>query len=92
MVVPISSFILEKNLIVLADGCHEYDACDVLEAVNPFLSFVSLSTHIEHFECISVDCKFRLYDSRGTHATAQHVLFTGKIVVFGNIVNSLEEI
>jgi hypothetical protein len=35
-------------LVVLTEGCDENDGGDVVEAVNPLLTLVSLATHVVH--------------------------------------------
>jgi len=38
----------QKDLVVFAEGDTEYYGCDILETMDPFLSFTSLTTDVEH--------------------------------------------
>ena len=42
--------IFEEFLIVFRNGCHENHSGDTFETVNPLLTFVTLSSHVVHFE------------------------------------------
>ena len=58
-----------KNLIILrawfVPGCgYKYYSCDVIEALNPFSSFISLTTNVEHVKFYFINAKFGLEDAR----------------------------
>lgn len=44
----IHSLIFEEQLVIFGNGDKEEDCSNVLEAVNPLLTFRSLTTNIEH--------------------------------------------
>lgn len=42
------SFVLKQELVVLRDGYQEENGCYILKAVDPLLTFRSLTTNIKH--------------------------------------------
>jgi len=51
-----------EHLVVLAHGGDEYHGGDIVEAVNPFLSFIALPAHVIHDKRHLIDDVFLLYD------------------------------
>lgn len=46
--------LFQQNLIVFAEGDTEDNGSHILKAMNPFLPFTSLASHIEHAIVLSV--------------------------------------
>jgi hypothetical protein len=64
---PDSSYLIrffQKHLIVFAESNTEDDGGDIFKAMNPFLPFASLSTHIKHTISVSI---YRYRQWQDTH-------------------------
>ena len=67
-------------LIVFADGDEEEDDGDIFETVDPFLSFGTLTSHIEHSVGEVLDVEGCFGDTCRLDSSAQYVLIGGEIV------------
>ena len=85
----VDSLVLKKQLIVLRNGDQEEDGGNVLEAVNPLLTFGTLSSDIKHSVCELADNEGSLGDTSGLNTRSQDILVVWHVVVLcdsGNIV------
>ncbi len=73
--------LFQQHLVVLAQCDAEYDGCDVLEAVNPLLSFTALSADIEHVYAELSHLEPCFVDTGGLRSCPQHVGFCGDEVL-----------
>lgn len=69
----VDRFVFIEHLIVLGDGDEEHDRRDILEAMNPLLSFRPLSTDVEHAILELADLERSLGDSRRFDSRAQDI-------------------
>lgn len=76
----VDGLVLEKKLIVFGDGDQEKNRGDVLEAVNPLLSFRSLTTNIVHAIGEFANVKGGLSDASGLDSGAKNILIVGNVV------------
>lgn len=60
--------------IILAHGNTENDGCDVLEAVNPFLSFGALPADIDHSKLCIFNFKVDFCDTCCLGAGTENIL------------------
>ena len=84
------TLVLIQHLIVLAQTDQENQRGDVLEAVNPFLSFTPLSTDIEQSVRELADFEHRLCDTRGLHTRAQNVLVCRQVRWVRHAIDDVE--
>lgn len=86
----VDGLIFEEQLIVLGDGDQEENGSDVLEAVDPLLTFGTLATNIEHTvrQVTNNECRFR--DTSGLDTRAQHILVVGHVVRSGDTGDVIE--
>ena len=85
----VDGLVFEKQLIVLGNGDKEEDGGNVLEAVNPLLTFRTLSSNIEHSVCELADDEGGLGDTSGLNTRSQDILIVWHVVVLcdsGNVV------
>jgi len=89
---PVDTIILEETQIIIAQRRNEQHCRDVFETVNPFLSFVSLTTDIKHTEIVALDGERLLDDSSGADTHVHHIVNRGEIVRQMDSIEALEEI
>ena len=82
--------ILEKQLVVLGDGDKEENRGDVLEAVDPLLTFRPLTTDIEHAVGEVADDEGRLGDTGRLDTRAEDILIVRNVVGGGDAVDRVE--
>jgi hypothetical protein len=68
-------------LIVFTDGDEEKDDGDVFETVDPFLSFGTLTSDIEHSVGEVLDVEGCFGDTGRLDSSAQYVLVGGEIIL-----------
>jgi hypothetical protein len=68
-------------LVVFADGDEEKDDGDVFETVDPFLSFGTLTSDIEHSVGEVLDVEGCFGDTGRLDSSAQYVLVGGEIIL-----------
>lgn len=83
----VDRLIFEKELIVLGNGNQEEDGGDILKAMNPLLSFGTLSTHIEHAVCEVANDERRLGDTSGLDTRSEDILIVGHVIGLGDAFN-----
>jgi hypothetical protein len=86
----VDGLVLEEQLIVLGDGDKEEDGRHILKAVNPLLSFRSLSTNVEHSVGQVLDDEGGFRDTSGLDTRSQDILVIGKIIVGSNSFDRVE--
>ena len=86
----VDGLVFEKKLIVLRDGDKEENSCDILEAVNPLLSFRSLSSDIKHAVCKITDDESRLSNTGRLYPRSQDILVVRHIVGLSDTLNIVE--
>lgn len=86
----VDGLIFEKQLIVLGDGDKEENGGDVLEAVNPLLTFGTLATHIEHAVGKISDDESCFSDTSGLDTGAKDVLVIRHIIGSSNASDVIE--
>ena len=70
----VDGFIFEQELIVLGYGDEEEDGSDVLKAVDPLLTFRSLTSDIEHAVCKLANDKSSLRNACSLYSRSKYVL------------------
>lgn len=78
----------KHGLVVLADGSHKNDSCDVIEAVNPLSSLRLLSAHIIHLKVVVANQEIRLDNAGSAHTSPKHVIIVWNIVCGGQGVDA----
>jgi len=86
----VHGFVFEEKLVVFRNGDEEENCRDVLEAVDPLLSFRSLATHVEHAVCEIANDKGRLRDTGCLDTGPEHILIVRHIIGGGNTGNVVE--
>lgn len=66
--------VFTQNHIIGRTGRHKNDCCDIIETLDPFSSFLSLTTNIEHVKLNFVHTETRLKYSRGEDTATQNIL------------------
>jgi len=56
-------FVLDKTLVVTADGDKKQQAVDILKTVDPLLAFRPLSTNVKHAVCELAEIKKSFSDA-----------------------------
>mmetsp|Transcript_1604 Transcript_1604/g.2830 ORF Transcript_1604/g.2830 Transcript_1604/m.2830 type:complete len:366 (-) Transcript_1604:303-1400(-) len=79
--------VFEEVLVVLVDCSDKDHSSDIVESVDPLLTLVTLATDIKHGNGDTVDNKFSLDDTRGTHTGAEEILVAGLVVISGDTVD-----
>lgn len=67
-------------LIVFADGDEEEDDSDVFETMDPFLSFGTLTTDVEHSVGEVLDVESCFGDTRRLDPGAQYILVGREVI------------
>lgn len=86
----VDSLIFEKELVVFGDGDEEQNRGDVLEAVDPLLTFRSLTTNVEHAVGQVANDECGLGDTGGLDTGAEYVLVIGHVVRLSDAVNGVK--
>lgn len=86
----IDGLIFEKKLVVLGDGDKEENGCDILEAVNPLLTFRTLTTNVEHAVGEIANNESCLGDTCCLDARTEDILVTGQVVGLSNALNGVK--
>lgn len=86
----IDSLIFEKELVVLGDGDKEENGGDILEAVNPLLTFGTLTTNVEHAVGEVANNESGLGDTGCLDTRTENVLVAGKIIGLSNALNGVK--
>jgi hypothetical protein len=89
--VTYSGFVLVQHLIVLGHGDTEDDGGDVFEAVDPLLSFGSLTAHVEQLEVEVLERKVHLDNAGGLHSGPQNVLFGRHVLLSSKSIQIVQE-
>jgi len=76
----VDSLILEEKLVVFGDGDEEEDCSNVFEAMDPFLTFRSLATNIEHAVCEVSDDKGGFGDTSSLDTRSEDILVVGDVI------------
>jgi len=86
----IDGLVLKQKLVVLGNGNEEEDGCDILEAMDPLLSFRSLSSHIEHAISKVSDDEGGLRDTSSLDTRSENILVVGHIVWLSDTLDVVE--
>ena len=86
----IHGLIFEQQLVVFGNGDKEQYGGDILETVDPLLSFRSLSTNIEHSVGQVLDDEGRLGDAGSLDTGAQDILIIRHVIVRGDAVDRVK--
>lgn len=86
----VDRLIFKEQLVVLGNGDQEQNRGDVLEAVDPLLTFGSLTTNIEHTVGQVANDESSLGDTGGLDTGAEHILVIGHVVRLSDPVNGVE--
>lgn len=86
----VDGLVLEQQLVVFGDGDQEKDRGDVLEAVDPLLTFRTLATDVEHAVSQITDDESSLGDTGGLDTRAEDVLVGGEVVRLRDTVDGIE--
>lgn len=82
--------VLNKGLVVSTDCNKEEQAVDVLEAVDPLLTFRSLSSNVKHTVCEGAKVEDGLGDTSRPQSGAQNVLVCWHVIWSEQSVHILE--
>jgi len=77
-------------LVVFRDGDEEEDSGDILETVDPLLSFRTLTTDVKHAVGKVANDESSFGDTGSLDTRAKHVLVVGDIVWSGDSVDGFE--
>jgi len=86
----VDSLIFEEKLVVFGNGNKEKDGSNVLEAMNPLLSFRSLSTYIEHAVGEVTNNKCCLGDTSGLDTRPENILIIWHIIRLRDTLNIIK--
>jgi len=81
------STVFEKFLVIFGDADNKDNCRDFLEAVDPFLTFITLPAHVEKPERKIRVGELGLHDAGGTNARAQNVLAVGDILGLADAID-----
>lgn len=87
----VTILILHQALVVSGNGDKEKQAVDVLETVDPLLSFGSLSSNIEHSVRKGTEVEDGLGNTSRSQSGSEHILVGGDKVLREETVNVLKE-
>ena len=84
---------IDKNLGNIPGCGYKYDSSYIIETLNPFSSFISLTSNIKHVKFYLVDSKFGLKDTRCEDTSSQNVLLCRlKIFLIFDDIHLVQEI
>lgn len=83
----VDGLVLEEELIVLGYGDEEKDGCDILKAMDPLLSFRTLSTNIEHSVGKVPNDECGLGNTSGLDTRSEDILVVWHIIRLCNAFN-----
>jgi hypothetical protein len=86
----VDSLIFEEELVVLGDGDKEENGGDILEAVNPLLTFGTLSTNVKHAVGEVTNDEGGFGDTRGLDTRTEDILVTRKVVGLSDALNRIK--
>jgi hypothetical protein len=89
---PVLGGILPQHHVVRATRRDEDDRRDVIEALDPFSSFVSLATDIEHVEVDFVNLEERFEYAAGKYTAAQDVLLRWSVIGLFDYAHLIKEV
>jgi hypothetical protein len=79
-------------LIVFAESHDEDDRSDIFEAMDPFLSFRSLSADVEDTKVEIFEGEIDLDDAGGFHSCAKNILRARQVLRQSDLVEFIEEV
>ena len=83
----------EGFYLIVFTECHDEDnRRDIFEAMNPFLSFRSLSSDVEDPKVEIFEGEIDLDDARRLHSCSKNILCTRQILRRADLVEFIEEI
>ena len=86
----VDGLILEEELVVFGNSDEEQDCSDVLEAVNPLLTFGTLSTDIEHTVGKIANDEGGLGDTGGLDTGTENILVVRSVIRAGNAIDRVK--
>mmetsp|Transcript_18450 Transcript_18450/g.36919 ORF Transcript_18450/g.36919 Transcript_18450/m.36919 type:complete len:216 (+) Transcript_18450:146-793(+) len=82
--------ILVQGLIVFRQGSYKNNSCNIVKAMNPLLSLISLSTYIVHNKLSIIDDILLLNDTRRANTTQQDILLRCHVFRLHDAVNRVK--
>lgn len=86
----VDGFVFKQQLVIFGNGDEEKYGGDILKTVNPFLTFRTLATNIEHAICEIPNNEGSLRDSGSLDTGAEHVLVVWNVVRLCDSVDGVE--
>jgi hypothetical protein len=86
----VDCLVLKQKLVVLGNGDEEEDGGDILEAMDPLLSFRSLSSNIKHAISQVPNDEGGLRNTSGLDTRSKHILVVGHIVWLSDPLDVVE--
>lgn len=86
----VDGLIFEKELVVFGDGDKEENGGDILEAVNPLLTFGTLTTDVEHAVSEVANDEGGLGDTGGLDTRTENILIAGEVVGLSNALDGVK--
>jgi hypothetical protein len=86
----VDSLIFEEKLVVLGDGDEEENGGDILEAVDPLLTFGTLTTNVEHAVGEVTNDEGGFGDTGGLDTGTENVLVAREVVGLSDALNRVK--
>ena len=89
---PIHTVVFAQRHVKRADVDDKYDGGDLIEALQPLATLISLAADIENVKANVLVGKRGLLDARGQRATPQYVLVVGQIGGLADRAHPVQEV